>query len=326
MDPLIKIVRYSADMKQEWDRFVSDSRNATFLMQRDYMDYHSDRFEDCSWLAYKGSRLLALLPANLAADGTLHSHQGLTYGGWLLPQAHLDGADLLGIFTEAIGIWSQSDIKKLEYKVIPEIYASRPSQEDIYALFRLGASLRRCDLSSALPLKPLRTGTNSPDKYFNKLRRRALSATSKLNFEICRCHDADIFMHLVESCLTERHNTRPVHTAEELQLLIHRFPDRIRLYTLIYQGEAHAAVAIYDTGRVHHAQYIATTPLGRELNLLTPLFRHLILLAANESEAEYFDFGISNEQAGLYLSEGLLRQKASFGATGLAHLFFSLDL
>lgn len=85
-----------------------------------------------------------------------------------------------------------------------------------------------------------------------------------------------------------------------------------------------AAVCIYDTGRVAHAQYIATTTLGRELDLLTPLIDYLI----NEiyTSHPYFDFGISNENGGQYLNRGLLRHKASFGATGVAYNRYFLDL
>ena len=38
------IVRYSAEEKEHWDRFVRHSKNGTFLLQRDYMDYHAERF------------------------------------------------------------------------------------------------------------------------------------------------------------------------------------------------------------------------------------------------------------------------------------------
>lgn len=75
------VERYTPDRKPEWDAFVRKARNATFLFQRDYMDYHSDRYVDHSLLVFHGKTLMALLPANLGADGTLASHNGLTYGG-----------------------------------------------------------------------------------------------------------------------------------------------------------------------------------------------------------------------------------------------------
>ena len=46
-----EIKRYSDRCKDEWDDFVRDSRNGTFLFMRGYMDYHADRFADFSLMA-----------------------------------------------------------------------------------------------------------------------------------------------------------------------------------------------------------------------------------------------------------------------------------
>ncbi|MDE6717207.1 MAG: GNAT family N-acetyltransferase [Muribaculaceae bacterium] len=307
----LAIRRYCPEDREEWNGFVKESRNATFLFDRGYMDYHSSRFQDCSWIASKGGKTIALLPANIDAGGVLHSHQGLTYGGWLLPPTHLDGADLLEIFTEAVEIWKREGIKALDYKPVPFIYSSKPSEEDIYALFRLGARVSEVNLSSALNL------SLHPD--YNKLRRRSLKKASEISFNIVETEDARTFMRLTAACLAERHDTVPVHTADEILLLRDRFPENIRMFLLIREGESEpdAGVMIYDTGTVVHAQYIASTEAGRRLNLLTPLFNWLITV--RYSSRRYFDFGISNEDNGRYLNEGLLRQKFSYGATGVSY-------
>ena len=39
---------YDPSMSDEWNRFVASARNATFLFDRGYMEYHSDRFRDAS--------------------------------------------------------------------------------------------------------------------------------------------------------------------------------------------------------------------------------------------------------------------------------------
>ncbi|MDE5790202.1 MAG: GNAT family N-acetyltransferase [Muribaculaceae bacterium] len=312
------IRRYRSIDKDVWNGFVRNARNATFLFARDYMDYHSDRFQDCSWMAFKGEKLVALLPANIDSSGVLHSHQGLTYGGWILPPSHLDGNDLLEIFQLAIETWRSEGVKGLDYKPVPWIYSSQPSQEDIYALFRLGANVSEINLSSAINLA-------EPARY-NKLRKRALKKSGDLDYTISGIVDSREFMSLVTQCLRERHDTLPVHTAEEIMLLKERFPENIRMFglTLAESGVLEAGVMIYDTGRVAHAQYIASTPLGRQLNLLTPMFDYLI--RERYSDKAYFDFGISNEDHGLYLNAGLLRQKFSYGATGVAYQRWELKI
>lgn len=310
------IRKYDPSDSVRWDSFVRESRNGTFLFERSYMDYHSDRFRDHSLMAFKGERLVALLPANLDGEGVLHSHQGLTYGGWVLPPEHIDGADLLGIFEESLRFMRGEGIRELDYKPMPDIYCGQPSGEDRYALFRCGAELTECNLSSAINLRePLR---------YNKLRRRHLAKTSELIPLVKETEDAERFMSLVETCLRERHDTGAVHTAAEIELLHSRFPERIRMYVLETEGEYQAGTMIFDTGRVAHAQYIATTPLGRRDNLLTPLFHRLI--TEEYAGRAYFDFGISNEDHGLFLNEGLLRQKYSFGATGSAYTRYRLRL
>ena len=76
---MIEIHRYTAAYHRDWNDFVSESSNGTFLFLREYMEYHADRFTDYSLLVYDGNKLLALLPANRSGD-VLYSHAGLTYG------------------------------------------------------------------------------------------------------------------------------------------------------------------------------------------------------------------------------------------------------
>ena len=60
---MTEIIRYDASMAARWDEFARMSRNGTMLHQRGYMDYHSDRFKDCSLVALHEGKLCALLPA-----------------------------------------------------------------------------------------------------------------------------------------------------------------------------------------------------------------------------------------------------------------------
>lgn len=310
------LVRYTAEMASQWDHFVDQSRNATFLFKRGYMDYHADRFNDCSWMAYKSGKLMALLPANLDSEGTLHSHQGLTYGGWILPKQHFDGSDMLTLFTIACSVWKDMGIKQLIYAPLPSIYALYPSQEDLYALFRLGGQICECMLSEAIDLR-------NPLPY-NTMQKRHLAKTEKMIGMVREYDDIERFMMLLKECLSERHNAQPVHTVEELRLLKSRFPNEIRIFGIEGEDGLAAGVCIYDTGLVAHTQYIATLEEGRMKNMLTPLFTRL--LRDEFKDRHYFDFGTSCRDHGRILNTGLLRQKASYGATGTAYQRYQLNL
>ena len=127
---MIEIKQYTPLMHQEWNRFVNDSKNATFLHLREYMDYHSNRFNDCSLMAYNGGKLMAILPAN-RVDDTLYSHQGLTYGGWLMPLKHFNVTNMLAIWDAMTEFLPSIGIKSLIYKPSPHIYHKYPAEEDV---------------------------------------------------------------------------------------------------------------------------------------------------------------------------------------------------
>ena len=83
----MNIVQYTNVQAAEWDSFVRESKNGTFLLERSFMDYHSDRFQDCSLMIYEDNLLIGLFPANWEEKGHIvWSHQGLTYGGLVLSE------------------------------------------------------------------------------------------------------------------------------------------------------------------------------------------------------------------------------------------------
>ena len=47
---MIDIRHYEPQSASEWNAFVAESKNGTFLFDRRYMDYHSDRFADSSFM------------------------------------------------------------------------------------------------------------------------------------------------------------------------------------------------------------------------------------------------------------------------------------
>ncbi|MDN0082655.1 GNAT family N-acetyltransferase [Crenobacter sp. SG2305] len=299
---------YRPDLRTDWDTVVRQAKNATFLHLRDFIDYHADRFDERSLLVYQDEQAVAALPCTCHGD-TIISHGGLPYAG-LLYGTELRAAEVLAIF-DAIGQHFRAQgIARFHYKAVPHIYQAYPAEEDGYALFRHGARLVRRDLSSAIWL---------PERLkYATLRNRKIKLGRKSGLTVREFDDFDTF-HCLLSEVLAKFDTRPVHSRDELALLQARFPDAIRLFGAFADDELLAATWLFDCGRVVHTQYLASSPSGRELGALDLLLDTLI---ERYRERHYFSFGISTEQAGQYLNEGLIQQKEGFGGRGVVHDFY----
>jgi len=300
----MKIVNYNPDIhKEEWNKFVINSKNGTFLLHRNFMDYHADRFSDCSLMFYENEKLTALLPANISGD-ILYSHQGLTYGG-LIMGYDTRASEVLNIFEVLIGYLQQRDITRLIYKAIPCIYHKYPAGEDLYALFRKKATLKTRSISSTIDQR------NAKPSY-SQLRKRQIKKAYSQGLTIEESEDLKEFWTILEDNLQKKHNTSPVHTLKEIEALKNTFPKQIRLFEAKRDKQTVAGCLIFETDTVAHIQYISANNEGKQFGALDLLFDTLI----NDTFAHksYFDFGISTENEGLYLNEGLISQKEGFGA------------
>lgn len=310
---MVEIKLYTPELHDDWNMFVAGCKNSTFLHNRDYMDYHSDRFNDCSLVAFSNGKILAVLPAN-RVDNTLYSHQGLTYGGWLIPTKHFTIIDMLELFDEMKRFLLSIGINELIYKAVPHIYHSYPAEEELYAIFKHNGTLIETNISTTIPL------TNP--FHFNNNYKNLANYAEKSGVEIVESHDYEGFWDILGTLLQEKYNVSPVHSIEEIKLLQSRFPQNIRLFTAIQDGRILAGSVIFDTGIVAHAQYIASTPEGRKSRALPLLFKHLINQYFKKNQ--YFDFGISNEDHGNYLNEGLVTQKCSMGGRAIVHNIYKI--
>jgi hypothetical protein len=310
----VRIVRYSAAERGPWDSFVEESKNGTFLMLRDYMEYHADRFLDHSLMIYEDNKLRALLPAN--QDGErLVSHGGLTYGG-IVSTSAMTTPLMLRIFTSLSDYMSGAGIRSWHYKTIPHIYHRYPAEEDLYGLFRVGARLVRRDVLSVVAM---------PSRLpLQERRRRGVKRAVNEGITYRQTDDFESFWPLLETNLWKFHSVRPVHAVHEITRLHERFRGNIKLYCSFDAGLPVAGVVIYETGQVAHFQYIAVSEEGREKCALDGLIAHLLdEVYAGKS---FVDFGISNEAAGTVLNHGLVEQKEGFGARAVVHDFYDVDI
>lgn len=309
---------YTTLLKQDWNKFVAESKNATFLFNRDFMDYHSDRFEDCSLIFEDKGRILACLPANVDRERSqIVSHGGLTYGGVLMSEK-ITMVQVLEIFRLSADYFKKEyGAERWLYKPIPYIYSSYPAQEDLYALFRMGAVLESRGVSSAIQLQGrLQMSTG---------RLQCVKKAQKEGLVMRESSDVLPFWNLLNNVLVSNHGVSPVHTKEELDLLISRFPERIRLFVVNNElGETVAGSLVFDMGKTIHTQYMAASEDGKRKGALDMLIHELV--SDVFADREYFDFGISTEGGGRYLNEGLIFQKEGFGGRAVCYDCYSVNL
>lgn len=319
---MFEVKRYTDDMKDEWNKFVARSKQGTFLFDRNYMDYHRDRFEDHSLVIYHKSHIYALLPANIKGD-TLWSHQGLTYGG-LLTDKKATTAELCDVFRAINKYLKANGIASVVYKAIPWIYHQLPAEEDLYALTNVcNAKIMVRHIASTLDM-------NNRIKFIES-RRSGIRKAKRLGLQAGESNDLEAFWTILDNNLEDKYGAHPVHTLAELQLLKSRFPNEIRLYmTTTADGKPLGGTLIFETAQVIHTQYISASHEGKADGALDLLFDHVINDVYSNKEKypniRYFDFGKSSDGDGHDLNEKLIFQKEGFGGRGVCYDWYTWNV
>lgn len=310
--------RYSPGIAEQWDEHCAKAINSTFLHTRRFLNYHQDRFEDLSVLFVHEGQMVGLLPMarDLQDPSRAVSHPGITYGG-VVHQGWLSGSRMTEALTLTKEFLAGIGLAVLRYKCVPTIYHRSPAQDDRWALSVMEAQRYRCDLSCAVELRaPL---------PFSERRRRAIRKAASSVKVVSDWTLIEELYPIVAENLQRRYGVAPVHSLAELKTLQSLFPHEIRLFAASVGGRIEAGYVLFASGGVWHSQYSGTSEAGRGTSALDPVTAATIEQAAAEG-ARYFDFGISNEDQGRVLNEGLFRYKSEFGASGVAHEFYELRL
>ena len=305
---MFEVRRYTNSHTEEWNRFVAQSKNGTFLFDRRFMDYHADRFDDCSLMIYRQGALYAMLPANIKGD-TLYSHGGLTYGG-LIMSDRCSAKGVQDVFIAINDFLRSISVQKVVYKAVPWIYHQQPAEEDLFALISIcEARLIIRDISSVIIGDRRMPFTESRCSGIRKARRKGLDVRESMDFAT--------FWQILNDNLTSKYGVRPVHSAAELELLHGRFPKQIKLY-MVFDGETPlGGTVLFLTPQVLHTQYISATPDGKACGAIDLLFDHLVHQVY--SDYRYIDFGKSTSSDSADLNEQLIFQKEGFGARAVCY-------
>jgi len=299
----IKVIRYENQLKNNWDGFVNEAKNGTFLFQRNFMEYHSDRFDDFSLMFFSDNELVALLPA-CKIDTICYSHKGLTYGG-LIVKKECKFQLYKDIFTALIDFLNEQKFTELIMKTIPSIYCESGNDELTFLHQFYGSSVEMNIGSVIYKRKEI---------VFSKSIVRNAKNAQKKGIEIRKSNDFTTFWNdLLLPRLEERFSKKPIHSLDEIIYLKERFLNEIELYTAFLNDEMIAGTILFNNKNFVKSQYIASKSKYNKLGGLDLLHYEII----KNLKTDYFDFGTSSEDLSTAENSNLLAWKEQFGARAI---------
>lgn len=296
---MIEIIKYTTELKKQWDDFVSIAKNGTFLFYRDYMEYHADRFVDYSLMIYSNNKLAALLPANIV-DNTVYSHQGLTFGGMVLSKKY-HYKNIIDYLNSINNFLSTNSISKFILKIPPYFYTENLAQDQSLALLRNKQTIVKTSLGVCI---------NSHNYNYPK---RCVRKNKLDLYKVSFNENLKEYWNLLEFNLQDKYKSKPVHSLDEIKYLISKFPNNIQLLSLINNENKNmeAGAILYLSKHTCKVQYFATSEEGRKNRASDVLYYDII--KNYKDKYQFIDFGTCEEGNDL-INTALLETKEKFGA------------
>ena len=287
----------------------------TLLHTRRYLSYQGDRFSDASLLLRDDRGRLAACCRRRSTPVTSERREppGLTYGG-VVHDGGLHGERMLEAHRGDPRALRRGRGRAPRLQGRAAIYHRRPSDDDLYALVRAGASRSR---------RPVRA-VDLGDRAASASRRtRAEEGAQGGRGDPHRGRPAPQLWPVLEDNLARRHGASPVHDVSEIQSSSRSSRARSGSSPACSTSGRGRHRAVRD-GPGAHAQYIAPTS-GPRNRCARPGVRHCIDQAAAEG-APLLRLRDQHRGRGGGLNAGLHTFKAEFGGGGVLYEVFGLPL
>jgi hypothetical protein len=311
---ILEIRTYQPNLRQVWNAVVDNSINGTFILKREYLEYHGDRFVDSSLVFFDGKEAIGVFPAE-AKNMRIHSYRGLTYAGWIVVEG-LSKEMLEAMVVGTIQYFRNKGFQSLEIKSVPDFLCSGNQKELLEAI---------APADPKISDKAIFHSTKLPCQITDRGRIWGLKKANAFGLQVVESDDfSGFWVKVLEPHLKDKFQNKPVHSLEEILLLKSRFPNNIKIYTVEKGGEMVAGTVLFLDRGFLHTQYIGSSENGRKYRALDLLFTQ-ILEEFNTSK-KYLSLGTSSDSRTGKPIPGLITWKESFGAVAVAVPIFYWDL
>jgi hypothetical protein len=302
---------YRPEDAAAWKAFLQDSNNGTLFHDLEFLAYHPpDKYDFRHLVALRGTHIEAVIPGALTADGIFVSPAGASVGGPAVKKSlpveactHL--VEALQLYCKSAG-W-----RGIEITLPPPVYNDEPDQAIEFALHVRGFQLAHRSMPLLIPLDR-EIGDNyqhlfrqSQRSYVRACRQRGVVVTET------GIEGLGAFLELLAETYG-RLEALPTHTPEEIETLLRRFPNRLRIWSAKLGETTIACVLLFVLNRnICNTFYICDRASHREFHGVTVLLAETIDVLARRG-FRYLDLGPSAST--VHFNYGVVGFKESLGA------------
>ncbi|WP_213521803.1 GNAT family N-acetyltransferase [Nonlabens sp.] len=296
----LQVQKYHPENAAEWNAFVKQSVNGSFLLERDFMDYHQERFEDHSLMLYLEGQLMCCIPAHVKA-GVFYSHRGLSYAGLVISAAAVSIIDR--IVDALLEYVNGCAFAKAELQLPPVAYQRINKEIAAVLQYKGFISNRKLHNQSVALDQEIQVSPKKSIRYRNG------------KYEGLRIEVSNDFKSFWEEVLlpqlAARYHSKPVHSLAEIELLASRFPENIVQYNVYREDALLAGITFFIKGEIVKSQYTASSPEGLKTDAVAYVYMEA-MKEFKEKGCSIMDYGPVNEKGGS-VNKGLQRFKKQLG-------------
>jgi hypothetical protein len=294
-----------------WKAFLLDSNNGTLFHDLDFLAYHRlGKYDFRHLVAFRGTRIEAVMPGALSADGIFVSPAGASIGGPAVKKSmpaeactHL--VETLQLYCKSAG-WQGIDIT-----LPPSVYNDEPDQAIEFALHVRGFQLVHRSMPLLIPLD--REKSNHYERIFRERQRRYVRACRRKGVAVTESGTDGLreFLELLEETHV-RLKAQPTHTPAEIQSLFDRVPNHLRIWSAHLGGIVIASMLLFILNRnICNTFYLCDRASHRANHGATVLLAEVID-ALGDRGYRYLDMGPSASTT--HFNQGVVGFKESLGA------------
>ena len=262
-----------------------------------------------------GDSCVAVFPAEIEGDA-VHSYRGLTFGGPIFHR-RLEPSGYGTVIQLIIQYYREVGFSEVFIHPIPCFFWKCPGFEILELALRTQGGM--ATYSRLFDTVTLPFSVKDQAKKWGK--RKA----EKLGLRVIKDSNVESFWDdVLIPNLEHRHQTSPVHSRNEINVLCSKFPNAIQIWTVQQAGMRVAGCILFIHGEVVHSQYIGSTAEGRKFRALDLLF--FTLLKTFGEEYQFFSLGTSVDQKTGMINPGLVKWKESWGAEALPISSWSIQM